>query len=202
MNKANYRLQLRHTTHDYHVILNRHPLLKDLTKPFYPLTHYKILLRAYFFLYSSIEEVIGTFLLSNNLDFDYAERIKLPKLIKDLCYFQQDYLKCDLSDISRLTIANIDNSSDLVGLLYVIEGSTLGGQIISRALSDFHGMSEESGACFFNGYGEQSLMRWESFLQFFDSVIQDNDNFQNAKDTACRTFQTFQSALDYCIPLL
>lgn len=201
-NKGSYRLQLRQDTHEYHVILNHHPLLIDLTKPTYPLTHYKTLLFAYSQLYRSIEELIDHFLQNHHVDFDYSERKKLPGLIKDIGYFAHDDLKLDLPELPKLSVPQIDNISELAGLLYVVEGATLGGQHISRALSDFHGMTFNTGACFFNSYGEKTIMRWEVFLQFLDLVIQDENNFQNAKDTACRTFQTFQMALDYYLPIL
>lgn len=197
-----YRLQLRQATHDYHVRLNRHPFLKDLTKPVYPLAHYKALLLVYLHVYRSIEEVIERFMLSNDVDFDYSEREKLSALTRDIDYFKLDNFNFDLSKISRSTVLKIDNISQFAGLLYVIEGSTLGGQHISQALSDFHGITSDNGACFFNGYGEQTLKRWEIFLEFFDSVIQDKVSFEMAKDTACHTFQIFQSALDCCLPIL
>ena len=199
---VSYRLQLRQATHEYHVRLNHHPFLKDLTKPIFTLARYKALLLAYSHLYRSIEEVIVRFVLSNDVDFDYYEREKFSMLIRDIDYFKLDNVKFGLTKVSTLTVPKIDNISELVGLLYVIEGSTLGGQHISRALSDCHGLTSDTGACFFNGYGEQTLKRWEVFLEFFDSVIQDQDSFEIAKDKACHTFQTFQSALDCCLPLL
>ncbi len=76
------RLQLRQATHEYHARLNRHPFLKGLAKPVYPLADYQTLLLAYSLLYRSIEAVIRLFLQSSNVDFDYSEREKLPGLIK------------------------------------------------------------------------------------------------------------------------
>ncbi len=206
IDQGSYRLQLRQDTHAHHQILNRHPLLKGLTKPSYPLTHYKVLLLAYSVLYRQIEELIERFLISQHVDFDYSERRKSAWLVKGLAYFHDHNIGLDATFnafvASTLAIPNLGAVSELAGLLYVIEGSTLGGQHISRALADYHGLSSETGASFFNGYGQHTLMRWESFLQFFDSVIQDNEDFLSAKDVACRVFQTFQSALDYGVPFL
>jgi heme oxygenase len=50
-----------------------------------------------------------------------------------------------------------------LGCLYVIEGATLGGQVIARHLHRTLGLEPQSGARFFHGYGEETGPRWRSF---------------------------------------
>jgi heme oxygenase len=49
------------------------------------------------------------------------------------------------------------------GGLYVTEGATLGGQIISRQLEQMLGLSARRGAAFFTSYGLQVGSMWRSF---------------------------------------
>jgi heme oxygenase len=49
------------------------------------------------------------------------------------------------------------------GWLYVIEGSTLGGQVISRRLAATLGVTPERGAGFHNPYGARTGARWQTF---------------------------------------
>jgi heme oxygenase len=47
-----------------------------------------------------------------------------------------------------------------LGALYVIEGSTLGGQIISRHLETHFGWHDGSGYSFFRGHGDNTATQW------------------------------------------
>lgn len=50
--------------------------------------------------------------------------------------------------------------SHWLGCVYVVEGSMLGGQVISRHLEKHFGWSEGRGYSYFSGYGEQTGERW------------------------------------------
>lgn len=47
-----------------------------------------------------------------------------------------------------------------LGALYVVEGSTLGGQFIARHVETALGLSPGEGNAYFLGYGEQTSARW------------------------------------------
>ncbi|WP_192085934.1 biliverdin-producing heme oxygenase [Algoriphagus sp. Y33] len=51
-----------------------------------------------------------------------------------------------------------------MGILYVIEGSTIGGKIISKHIQKTLGYSSEMGATYFAGYGEFTGLFWKNFL--------------------------------------
>ncbi len=50
-----------------------------------------------------------------------------------------------------------------LGCMYVLEGASLGGQIISRHLRASLGITPESGGRFFYGYGERTGEMWRAF---------------------------------------
>ena len=81
-------------------------------------------------------------------------------------------------------------------MLYPIEGSSLGGQVISRHLLQNHGLTMNKGARFFNGYAENTPMRWEEFCQFADLIKNDKGQVTSAENTAKLTFNLFENVLD------
>lgn len=83
-----------------------------------------------------------------------------------------------------------------MGLLYVIEGSPLGGQHISTALSKYLGLTFDHGARFFHGHGERTLTFWNDFVAYLENVLKDDQQFLLAKQAACKTFELFQRTLD------
>jgi heme oxygenase len=48
--------------------------------------------------------------------------------------------------------------------MYVLEGSTLGGQVLKRAMAERLGVGADSGAAFFDVYGPLTGTHWRSFL--------------------------------------
>jgi len=81
-----------------------------------------------------------------------------------------------------------------IGALYVMEGSTLGGQAISKMIAKQ--LSSDTGMRFFNGYGLQTATMWESFKNTIDKK-----NFEQADekiiiDAANETFKKFSNYFD------
>ncbi|MEI6335922.1 MAG: biliverdin-producing heme oxygenase [Methylococcaceae bacterium] len=192
----NLRTLLREATHAHHVQLNRHLLLAGLIQPNYPLNHYRTLLGTYYQLYALLEERINAFLKGHPETFAYDERCKLPWLINDLAFFQIDPLTLPALSPSATDFLSIETVWELVGVLYVVEGSTLGGQMITQLLAKNLGFTRDTGSCFFTGYGENTQPFWQRFIAFSDTLTGDNRQCQTAVEAACQTFQLFNQVLD------
>ncbi len=192
----NLRTLLRDATHPHHVQLNRHLLLAGLIQPNYSLNHYHTLLGTYYQLYALLEERINAFLKGHPEAFAYDERCKLPWLINDLAYFKIDPLTLPTLSPSATDFLSIETIGQLVGVLYVVEGSTLGGQMISQLLTKNLGFTRDTGSCFFTGYGENTMPFWQCFIAFSDTLTGDKQQCQAAVDAACQTFQLFNQVLD------
>lgn len=190
------RKMLRVATHPHHLRLHRHPLLIGLTQRDLSLMDYRKLLLAYFHLYSALEGCINQFLKLNPGIFEYAERCKLPWLVNDLAFFQEDVPTLGHNMLPAPGFPEIDGVGRLVGVLYVIEGATLGGQKISHSLAEYHGLTGYEGACFFNGYGERTSSMWQDFMRFAENISSDVGECRAAVESACRTFQFFTQVLD------
>lgn len=57
-----------------------------------------------------------------------------------------------------------------LGYLYVIEGSTLGGQIISKRLHETLQLKPETGSRYFTGYGKATKARWDDYCDLLNQV--------------------------------
>ena len=173
------RRLLREETHAEHVRLNQHPLLRGITKPDYPMSMYRLVLVAYYHFYGAIENAIDHSLSAQSVAFfgiDPEDAALLPRTV--------------------LATLNIMNIGQLVGLLYTIEGSSLGGQVISRHLEMHHGLTPANGARFFYGYGERIPEFWKDFEVFMDASLTDDQARSSAKEMAKMTFAMMESTLD------
>ena len=194
--ESTLRTLLREATHHHHVQLNRHLLLAGLMQPNYPLNHYHTLLGTYYQLYALLEGRINAFLNDHPDAFDYSVRYKLPGLINDLAFLQIDPLALPPLSSSVTDFLTIETIGQLVGVLYVVEGSTLGGQMIAQVLAKNHGFTQDTGSCFFTGYGENTQPFWQRFIAFSDTLNGDKRQCQAAVEAACQTFQLFNQVLD------
>jgi len=187
---------LRQVTHLSHVRLNQHPMLQGLTKQGYPLNKYKQLLVTYSRIYLAIEQQLDIVLPLLDGGFDYATRRKLPWLLADLEYFGLDN---DASE-QRIQFSVANNPGAAVGILYAIEGATLGGQIISAHLHDTLGLTAHAGARFFNGYGDsaETKRRWDEFGILANAAASDPILARSAEIAALGVFELIEKQLNEC----
>ena len=77
----------------------------------------------------------------------------------------------DIEALPRCTdLPRLSRVEHLAGCLYVLEGASLGGQVIARALRRRLGVQRHSGAAFFTGAGEHTAARWRRVLTWLDEV--------------------------------
>ena len=87
------------------------------------------------------------------------------------------------------------------GTLYVMEGATLGGQVINRHLKEHLGLTPENGGVFFNGYGQMTGPMWKAFgasiEAFAASANADDEIVAAAKDAFTSFKQCFEEPLEF-----
>ena len=117
----------------------------------------------------------------------------------DAGLFQPPALQADLRSLQRtpLPLAWDFNAPQtrgaLIGILYTLEGSTLGGQFIARHLSQLPG--PKLPRRFFTGYGELTPQRWDEFLRFVETQSAPSD-CEDAIATASSLFGAIKTHLD------
>lgn len=188
---------LRERTHAAHARLNRHRLLAGLTRPNYPRQNYWKVIAAYAQLYEFLEGLILSHLHLLAGGFNYIPRQKLGWLRQDLAVADNDpATMVAITTAPRIAPIVIEDSADLVGVLYPIEGSTLGGQVISGHIESRLGLSPTRGGRFFNGYGAQTEHYWGEFLTFAEITCPDQHRRDKAALSALSVFAAVESILD------
>ncbi len=79
--------------------------------------------------------------------------------------------------------------ADCFGCLYVLEGSTLGGQFISRHVQHALGVTPATGGRFFHGYGDKTGEMWQSFRASVTGFVVSPADQDAAVAAAKDTFQ-------------
>lgn len=101
------------------------------------------------------------------------------------------------SNIARLprcsALPRLENRSDGLGCLYVVEGSSLGGQFISRELARRFGIDQNSGAAFFHSYGARVGAMWAEFGALVRSSVHTPQEQAAVINAANDTFHAFEN---------
>ena len=74
---------------------------------------------------------------------------------------------------SRPMLPEMKDSSSFFGTMYVMEGSTLGGQVIARHVEAVLHLSEGRGYSYFRGHGSQTGSLWKEFCEMLRLRIPD-----------------------------
>ncbi|MET3978166.1 heme oxygenase [Mucilaginibacter sp. UYP25] len=85
------------------------------------------------------------------------------------------------------SLPRITNHLEALGALYVIEGSTLGGKIISKMMQQQLGLGNK-GMSFFTGYGDNTVAMWDAFK---DALNQQAENPEQEAVIIAAANQTF-----------
>jgi heme oxygenase len=175
---------LRHSTRESSTALEKTFItrLKDLRT----LEDYAALLATLHDFYAPVEKLVLLHLDDSVLP-DLEERRKVKSLLRDM-----EFLNKKQTTRQPALLPKITNLSTAMGAMYVTEGSTLGGHIITGMLNKQLGM--ESGFSFFLCYGAEADARWTDFRQ---SLITHQHKF-NITEVCQSAHQTFES-LQQCL---
>ncbi len=115
-------------------------------------------------------------------------RRKLPLLEHDL---QALGFPCAAGEeMDRAWLPNMAaGDATLLGSMYVVEGATLGGQVISRSLERSSGLHNGHGYSFFQSYGKATGQQWKSFVALIEKLPE--DDAATVIEAAQATFRAF-----------
>ncbi|MBF6031935.1 biliverdin-producing heme oxygenase [Pseudomonas sp. P155] len=152
------------------------------------------LMQAYYGFYLPLENAL---LRSDAIpaDFDLTLRLKAPTLRTDLHALgvSAEALQ-NLPQCEQLPL--IDSSSACLGVLYVLEGATLGGQILRREISTRLGLEADNGAAFLDIYGAATGRRWRDFIEYLGSRPMSAAERAAVVTAAQTTFSCFEHWLE------
>jgi heme oxygenase len=117
------------------------------------------------------------------------QRSRRPFLREDLAALSLSPRAAAIGAVPRLA-----GDAAAWGSLYVIEGSALGGQVITRALAPA-GLVPTRGAAYFHGWGAATHAMWEEFLLQLQAELATPAAIEAACAAACDTFDALTAHL-------
>jgi heme oxygenase len=151
---------------------------------------YRALLADLWGLYAPLEARLAT-LQWDAVGIDFRQRTKTPWLHADLTILGAS--EFDIGALPRaVDLPSIQCTADGFGALYVLEGASLGGQIILRRIKSELGLDQSTGARFFSSYGADVGERWRCFVATMTAFGITEDRVQAMERAALATFDTFR----------
>lgn len=177
---------LRAATQSAHRSLDQLPQLQALLQPTLSAQQYAEILCGLYRVFTPLEQAILDYTEQSDVQFDYRHRLKHPWLAADLQQLQQALPP--LEDTLPIT-----TPEDLLGICYVLEGSTLGGQIICQTLHKH--FAERLPTRFYQGYGSATAQQWQDFWQFATTLPLDASHWERIAARALTVFASLQQVL-------
>ena len=139
-------------------------------------------------LHSAFELQLGK-LSRATVDIDFDSRRRAHWLAEDIRHLGRE------PGAPRTLARSIDSMEEAIGALYVLEGSTLGGQVILRQAIRLPGISPTRGARFFWGHAEKTSSLWMAFIDVLNLVDPAGVEAELIEEAALRTFDEFVAGL-------
>lgn len=179
-------VQLKEYTRPDHMALEK--ILMTRVDKINSSADYVRLLSLLYGYYQSLELSISPYLEDSAVS-DYTNRRKAFYLLEDMRHHSNEEMIHPLCQ----HIPDVQSYYAALGVLYVLEGSTLGGKIISKMISGkLHTLA---GFNFFTCYGDRAGMMWSVFKTYLNrsfTMCQEKEVLQAAQ----QTFVTFKLWLD------
>ena len=186
---------LRHATAAAHQALNEHDLLVQLMRPDLIRATYADILVAFHGVYAPIERVVIGDHLAALRAIGLHRRARTPLLLRDL-----RALGYGKDAIERLPICRdlpaVATLSAMLGCIYVLDGATLGGRVISRQVRKTLDLDADTGLAFFGSAGADVAGEWRHLIAVIEANTTAEADRRQAADCAALTFACFESWLD------
>lgn len=173
------RQTLRAATHDIHERLHRHPALAAVQAgDIDGVAYLRLLARLYGF----------------HIGFERAARIQPERSV----WLEKDLVALGISPEQLATLPlcrgfpTLAPPEALLGALYVVEGSALGGVALARGLDGLIGVGVLDGRRFFAGHQSETGSAWRAYLASLSGAPHTADQQATIIATATATFALFE----------
>ncbi|GAB0157345.1 biliverdin-producing heme oxygenase [Chryseobacterium sp. Alg-005] len=155
---------LKQNTAEYHNAAEKLFNSEKIFNKTFTLEDYKKIIHSNYLMLLHSEDKIF-----DSLSQRFSEKLHLDQRRK-LPLIQQDLQSLSLKDKDAAHPLEIENEHEALGMLYVIEGSTLGGNVIAKQLSRAEGFDNIT-FHFFGCYQENTGSMWKNFKEVLDSEV-------------------------------
>jgi heme oxygenase len=173
-------------------------LQTDLVRGIAPLEHYAAILQQLAHVHAALEPLLRS--LQSNTKFGpliQAHHFHLHALENDLRFMHVGSATA-LGATARFVdlIRRAGPTPALLGVFYVLEGSTNGGTVIAKAIRTAYGWQSEAGTSFINPHGPLVRQRWAAFKAELDATNFTTEERHTILAIASATFTAYHAMLD------
>ncbi len=183
---------LRAETAESHNELESLMFVNEIMNNSLSIVDYKKLLAVNYIIHQRLENKLISMLdegTANSLEI--GGRLKLASLEKDLQYWDIDAHALNTLDVELYTpTANI---ADVLGALYVLEGATLGGNVIKKhILANPNFVDRAGGLNYYGVYGDELSGKWKNFVVILNETVLEAD-YERCVNSANQMFNNLKS---------
>jgi heme oxygenase len=161
------------------------PMIKDVHTP----EAYVRLLQLFYGYYYPLEQHIAAH-MDRSFPGGFDGRRKARSILEDIVTISGEPAK---DTGSCQDIPEITDTAQALGAMYVLEGSTLGGQVICQILMrNLPTPALTKALTFFNGYGSDTQSYWDTFVHYLQGYHGSEAQQQRMLDAAADTFHKFK----------
>ena len=185
---------LKSSTRGLHDAAEGHNFQGLLAQALLPLEDYKKYLEQLFLIHKILEEKIRENWKSDTRlsDVVLSSQMQEPFLREDLEFLKTDSrtitpLASTATFMQQIGAAAVDNPISLLGFHYVLLGSKHGGKFIAKNVREKYAFVE-SGATYFDPYGDQFMPCWRAFISALNEAPLSESDASAVIEAAKMTF--------------
>ena len=178
--------RLRSGTSHWHELTEKGAFSAEIMNGTLSLEQYKTLLVKNYMIHFFAEDLLHKSDISIQLPgLELEERKRLAFLQSDL-----EALNVKIPDLTTLENPfEIESKYDALGLMYVLEGSTLGGRVILKALARNPDFADVKAFRFYEGHGEDTGHFWKKYQEILINEANDESAEDRIVNAANKTFE-------------
>jgi len=193
---------------DQHARMEALPFITALASGRLPLVSYIGLLRAMSVIQGTLEHELAQ-RDSGDLRFVLPDRpSRLVHLRKDLSIFDQQLIP-DIAEAlnhtrkiaEQIRLYRVERPTDLLGIVYVLEGTTLGNAVHLRDVIHAVGNLTSGRAYYYEGYGKNTARYWQEFGNAMNSLPLDQNDRKRLIQVALAFFSQLESLFSALYPV-
>ncbi|UKT65479.1 biliverdin-producing heme oxygenase [Pedobacter mucosus] len=166
---------LKAATADNHKELESLMFVNEIMNNSLSVDEYKKLLIVNYVIHEKLEDKLISMLDNETANrLEITSRLKLPALEKDLKFWNID--RDALKNLNVDLYLPNNNIAEVLGALYVLEGSTLGGNVIKKhILANPNFKNSTEGLNYYGVYGSELGTKWKNFVLLMNEVVIEAD---------------------------
>ena len=199
---------LKEAIGEQHARMEELPFIIALTNGQLPLESYVGQLRALAVIHGTLEHELAQVTSAEISTLLLDRPSRLVHLRKDLSVFDQLFIPDIEAALThtreiaqRIRLYRVDQPTDLLGILYVLQGTTLGNTFHLPDVLKAFGDQTSGTAHYYTGYGDRTVEYWEGFCRAMNALFIDQEGRERLIHVALDFFDRLFALFSVLYPI-